>query len=319
MANPSITICFPIFNEVNFIDRLLESTVDSLPKNKEIFLIDGGSTDGTKERIRYWQEQYAHVKLIDNPDKYVPHGFNKAYKQSKAPFISLMGAHAVYPKNYFTKAIEILENEDADAVGGRLIQNGKTRQGKIIAGCMSSKWGVGNTEFRTSSKKRYVQSVAFAVYKKEVFEKVGLLDEQMIRNQDDELHYRMTKQGLKILMDPQLSCTYYVRDSLSALWKQYFNYGLYKPLVLRKVNGAVQLRHVIPALFALYWAFLIPLMWLSPLFILPAIVYLFFSLFFAVGIGKVNLKGVFTAFACFLVLHLAYGLGFLKGLALKPV
>lgn len=317
MSTPEISICFPVFNEADFIDKLLESVVDSAPLNKEILLIDGGSTDGTREKIKEWAHRKSGIELVENSDRYVPHGFNKAYRQSKAPYISLMGAHASYPPNFFKVALQLLENGEADAVGGPLIQKGRTWKGKVIASCMSEKWGVGGTEFRTSSKRRYVQSVAFAVYKKKIFEKAGLLDEQLIRNQDDEFHYRLNHMGFRILMVPELACTYFVRESLKGLWKQYYGYGLFKPLVLKKVGTAIRSRHIIPALFTIYWILVIPLVFIHWITLIPPAIYLLFNLLFSLRVAGLNLRKLRFAFAVFPTLHLAYGSGFLKGLFKK--
>jgi GT2 family glycosyltransferase len=190
--------------------------------------------------------------MIDNPGRYATPGFNRAYKVSSGRYIAFVGAHALYPQNYFSSALHYLQAGECDAVGGPLKQEGKTRMGKAIALVMSSRMGVGDTEFRTANKKMYVDSVAFAVYKREVFEKAGLLDESLPVNQDDEFHYRLNKMNFRILMVPEMQAVYYVRGSITKLFTQYFKYGLYKPLVLRKVKGSVRLRHLIPSVFVLY-------------------------------------------------------------------
>ena len=155
-----------------------------------------------------------------------------------------MGAHAEYPPDYFMSGISLLEKEDADAVGGPLNQTGRTEKGKVIAACMSSQFGVGDSEFRTTKTRAYVQTVAMAIYKRSVFEKIGLLDEDLIRDQDDEFHYRMNANGLKILMDHQWKLPI-TSVTISVRYDQYFNYGLYKLWCL-KVRSQLRLRHLVP-------------------------------------------------------------------------
>ena len=266
-----LTVCIPVYNEGEFIDRLVSSLVNAPPAEKEIYLIDGGSTDDTLEKIRSWQQKYPQIKLINNDLKYVSHGFNMAYRASQSRYITLMGAHAEYPANYFVTGMSLLESEDADAVGGPLNQTGRTEKGKIIAACMSSQFGVGDSEFRTTKNRGYVQTVAMAIYKRSVFEKIGLLDEELIRDQDDEFHYRMNVNGLKILMDPSMEATYYVRDDFKSLWSQYFYYGLYKPLVFKKVRSQVRPRHLVPPLFVIYLLTLPLLLFFSWIAIIPLI------------------------------------------------
>lgn len=307
-----LSIVCPVYNESNYIRSLLDTLLVEEEISKEIILVDGGSTDSTLSIIEERMKSDSRIKLVHNPARYVSHGFNLAYTRCSGHFIAFVGAHALYPANYFSKAVACLKRDEADAVGGPLIQTAKGEKGRGIAFAMSCPFGVGGTEFRTLSERKYVQSVAFAVYKKSVFERAGLLDEQLIRNQDDEFHYRMNAFGMRILMLPELSCTYFVRESYWDLFRQYFQYGLYKPLVLKKVKSGIRPRHLIPAFFTLYllslpWAFFIS-EWL-----IPFIFYLIGAFYFSLKPQNGNRGGVYAMLA-FPVLHVSYGLGFLIGL-----
>ena len=308
-----LAICIPVFNESKFIDNLILSIIHSPPKEKEIILIDGQSTDDTVEKIKKWQVNYPNIKLIDNRKKYVSDGFNLAYQSTHSKYISLIGAHSEYPLNYFELGLSFLESDLADAVGGPLNQKGRSEKGKIIAACMSSRFGVGNTDFRISKKRGYVQSVAMAIYKRRVFKEIGLLDEELHRNQDDEFHYRMNSRGYKILMDPGMEVTYYVRDDFRSLWYQYFEYGLYKPLVFKKVKSSIRLRHLVPPIFVCYLLFLPLFLILSWYTILPLLLYLLLTLYFS-GTISTQPKVFFYAVLAFYVLHLSYGAGMMFGL-----
>ena len=308
-----LTICFPVYNEARFIDALIQSVIGTFPTDKEIVLIDGGSTDGTLEKIKTWQEKYPNIILIHNEAKYVSHGFNLAYRNSNSAYIALMGSHAEYPANYFEKGLSILQSGEADAVGGPLTQKGKSAKAKIIAFCMSSKFGVGDTEFRTSKKRSYVDSVAMAIYDRKVFDKVGLFDEALIRNQDDEFHYRLNHFGYKIMMEPEMESVYYVREDLSALWKQYYYYGLYKPMVLKKIKSAIRIRHLVPATFVIYLLLLPFLFFFHWIFIIPLCLYFILATFILAGYFS-NVKDILFGWLAFATLHLSYGTGFLKGL-----
>lgn len=308
-----LTVCIPVFNESEFIDGLLESLINAPPVDKEIILIDGRSTDDTLAKISNWQQKYPGIKLVRNDLRYVSHGFNMAYGSSQSKYITLMGAHAEYPANYFELGLSLLESEDADAVGGPLNQTGKTEKGKIIAACMSSRFGVGDTEFRTSKKRGYVQSLAMAIYKRSLFEKIGLLDEELIRDQDDEFHYRINARGHKILMEPSMEATYFVRDDFKSLWVQYYYYGLYKPLVFKKVHSQIRLRHLVPPSFVVYLLMLPILVFFSWAAIIPLIAYIILALIFSYRISKIG-KSIIQALTAFFVLHVAYGSGFILGL-----
>jgi succinoglycan biosynthesis protein ExoA len=311
----TLSIICPTLNEIKYIEQLINSFTVNDGIEKEIFFVDGGSTDGTIEKINQLKSSkgLSNIHVVSNPNKFVSHGFNKAFPFTKGKYITLLGAHTNYPKSFFKIGISYLEKNETDVVGGPLLQIGKSYTGKIIAKCMSSKFGVGNTEFRTSNEKRFVDSVAFAIYKREIFNKIGLLDEDLIRNQDDELHYRINSKGYKILMVPEMQCEYFVRDSVVKLFKQYFDYGYYKPLVLKKVNSGFRLRHIIPLLFTLY-LLLFPLFYsISFVFLLPLLFYIVTNLLISILITK-NLFNTIIAFYVFFNLHLSYGLGFLLGL-----
>lgn len=317
MQAPSvaISVLIPILNEVNHLDSLLSSLMDmDNPGQCEFFLIDGGSTDGTHEKIALWQQQYSFIYRVDNVQRYANFGFNNAFPLTKGRYIAFLGAHAEYPPKFLSIGKQYLDDNKCDAVGGPLIQKAKSAKGLGIAHAMSSKLGVGDTAFRTSSDMRYVDSVAFAMYKREVFEKIGLLDEELIRNQDDEFHYRMNSTGYKILMVPEMACVYYVRETLRSLFKQYFQYGLFKPLVLKKVRAGMRVRHLIPACFVLY------LLWLPVSFVflgiastIPLAIYAVL-VFYVSSVKKLSLQSKVISCLAFPTLHISYGIGFLVGL-----
>jgi glycosyltransferase involved in cell wall biosynthesis len=307
-----LSIICPALNEIRFIDRLIDSLCYPDGLDKEVLIVDGGSSDGTRERIEKRMKEFSFLKLIDNPGITSTRAFNIAFPVSRGNYIAFVGAHAEYSPNYFQTAVSCLKNNEADVAGGLLEQHGKTKTGKAIALVMSSRAGVGNTEFRTMKKKMYVDTVAFAVYNRKVIEKTGLMNESLPVNQDDEFHYRINNIGFRILMLPEISAIYYVRDSYSALRKQYFKYGLYKPAVLAGTKKSLRIRHVIPALFTLY-VLSLPFAFIYSWWLFPAFLYLFLIISVAIGFRK-NIEITFLALPVFPVLHLSYGLGFIAGM-----
>lgn len=309
--NPILSIIIPVLNEEAFIQNLIDTLLFSDPKEKEIFIVDGGSVDKTVKIILENKEKYPNIIYLENKEKSATHAFNKAFIESNGKYVAFIGAHANYSVNYFSYAVELLEQNKCDVVGGVLKQEGKTDMGRMIAKCMSSKFGVGGTEFRTSNQEGFVQSVAFAVYKREIIEKVGLMDINLIRNQDDEFHYRIVDQGYKILMTPEISSTYYVRSSLCKLFKQYFDYGLYKPLVLNKVKSGVRIRHLVPSLFICYLILFTIHQTINTS--VPLFMYLLLDAYFSWKNAN-NITEYIYSLLTYPTLHVAYGTGFLVGI-----
>ena len=307
-----LSVIIPTLNEAAHVEALIDSIIRIDDCVKEIFIVDGGSTDATRDKVLKISAQNPNIHLLKNPDRYVSQGFNRAFQASKGRYISLVGAHAIYPKNYFSTCISAIEKGECEAAGGFLLHRGHGLVGSAIAQGMASQFGVGNTAFRTIPQKMYVDSVAFAVYDRQIFEKVGLFDEALIRNQDDEFHYRLNQAGLRILMLPELETTYFVRPSLAKLFQQYEQYGFYKPLVFKKVRRSIRLRHLAPAFFVLYIMSL-PLALLSPIWALPMVLYLSLDLWFSLR-AKLPFRAKLVCLAVYPTLHLAYGWGFLRGL-----
>lgn len=307
----NLSIIVPVLNEEAYIQSLIDTLLNSPPSAKEVFIVDGGSTDNTLNIVQENQKKHKNIIFVENKEKSASHAFNKAFKEATGRYIAFIGAHAIYSKNYFSYSIELLNQNKCDVVGGILKQVGKSAIGNIIAKCMSSIFGVGGTEFRTSMKESYVQSVAFAVYKREVIEEIGLMNTNLVRNQDDEFHYRIVDKGFRILMTPEISATYYVRNSLGKLFKQYFEYGLYKPLVLRNVKSGIRVRHLVPTFFVLYLIFFM----LFPTIIatIPIVIYFLLNTYFSLKYSKNIHEFIYSIFT-FLTLHVAYGTGFIVGI-----
>jgi len=274
----------------------------------EIVIADGDSDDGTKDELEKLKKQFKSIKVVNNPGLTMPKGFNLAFSISKSEFIIMFGGHSKIPKNYITQSIENIKKNNADCSGGVLNTIGEGFWGNIIASTSSSIFGVGNVSFRVqNAKSRYVNSVPYGCYKRTVFEKLGLLDEELVRNQDDEFNFRIIQAGMRIWQDSSLVIDYFSRSSLNKLFKQYFEYGLYKVRVIQKRKQIISLRHLIPSFF------LISL--LVPFFSFYSfLTYFVTSLFYSIKIGKLNILKWLPCQISFFTIHLSYGAGFLYGI-----
>ncbi len=315
------SIICPIRNEEEYIAECLESLVNqSYDKNKiEILVVDGMSCDKTREIVLNFQQRYKNIQLLDNPKKIVPVAMNIGIRKATGRYILRMDGHAKAASDYVENCLSLLDAPEITGVGGPITSINKTTTGMAIAAAMSSKFGVGNSRFRTSSDACFVDTVAFAAYKKSVFDKYGLFDEELMRCQDDEYNFRIRKFGGKILLSPRIKSWYFPRAGFRKLWKQYFGYGYWKIRVLQKHLRVMQPRQFVPALFVGSLLLSLILGLLSPLplsiFIAIIILYLLASLAAAIIVAKKN-KGIppNKILISFYILHFAYGSGFIWGL-----
>lgn len=310
---PKISIICPVLNEESFIDNLLDYLKEVELSDKEIFFIDGGSGDRTRSIIMDFARNNPSVYLLDNPSKYVPFALNMAIPKCKGDFIIRLDAHTRYSHDYFERILETFVCHETDIVGGPMRAIGVSSFQKAVAHSTSTIFGVGNSQFHFIDYKGYTDSVYLGAWKREIFNLIGLFDERMIRNQDDEFHYRAKNAGLKIYQDPAIISHYYPRDSWKKLFNQYYQYGLYKPLVLQKIKSQIKLRHIVPSLFVLYFLVMPIAILVSPFTAIPLVLYGLLLL----GFSFFNNLSWTAKFNCLLVyptLHFAYGFGFIVGL-----
>jgi glycosyltransferase involved in cell wall biosynthesis len=313
-----ITVICPVYNEAAYIKPVLDFFIGALPVKKELILIDGNSSDATCSIIEDYMLVHNNIQLLHNADRYVPYALNKAIVAAKGEIIVRLDAHTDYDIHYFERIIETFQKTNADIVGGAMrIAAGNNTQ-NAIGYATTTRFGVGNSSFHFEDFEGYTESVYLGAWKKNIFEKTGLFDTNFKRNQDDEFHYRAKSMGFKVYQSPAIKLYYHPRKNLSLLFKQYFQYGLYKPLVLKKVKTATNPRHLIPSLFVIYLASLPVLLSLGFNFtLIPLAIYALVAIGFAF-ISKKPLKEAILIPLVYFTLHIAYGLGFLIGLSLKP-
>ena len=317
-----ISIILPIYNEANFIEKIIQSIISqTIEEDYEIIVADGMSTDGTREIIQELERENPKIHLIDNPEKIVSTGFNRALNESKGDIIIRVDGHCEIAPDYIQKCLECLEKINADCVGGATEHVASGLVGKSIKLAQSSFFGVGGVSFRKNVEKgQYVDTLAFGAYKREVFDQLGGYDEELVRNQDDEFNFRMIQNDGKIWLDPSIKSIYTQRNSFMGLFKQYFQYGFYKIRVMQKRRGIASWRHVVPGLFVitLFFGFSIFIFTGDTIPILSlCIPYLSFSIFatiFELIKSPFNLLSVIMLPLTFYILHISYGLGFLLGL-----
>ena len=322
MNNPLISVIVPCYNEKAYIEKCILSILNQkIPTDQmEIFVIDGMSNDGTREILYRLQSKINRFEIINNKKQKTPFARNLGIKKAKGKFIAILDAHSEYNSRYLSESLSLIEDHpEISCAGGPIESAGIKSFGKAVAISMSHPLGVGNAKHRFPNFEGYAEGACFPVFRKEVFSQIGKFDEKFIRNQDDEFNLRMKKKGLKVFLSPKAKCTYYVRETPSALFKQYFEYGYWRVAVIRKHKIPMSLRQLIPVLFLTVILLSIitsPFIKINPfftIFFFPSvylIVLLFasFPVMFKKGV-KIGLLFIFSS----IILHFSYAFGFING------
>jgi GT2 family glycosyltransferase len=247
---------------------------------------------------------------------------NIGIQSAKGSIVIRMDAHTVYPTNYISKLVQWLIESKADNVGGISIVRpaNEGHKAQAIAYALSHPWGVGNSHFRIgAAEPKWVDTVPFGCYWKEVFDRIGLYNEALVRNQDDELNHRLIKQGGRILLVPEIASFYTARESLKKLWTMFYQYGYFKPLAARSVGTVMTTRQLIPSLF-LVCVVLVALFapWSSTLAVVfKIIIAAYVALDLTVSLHAAPQRGLrcgLWLMIVFPILHISYGIGYLRGL-----
>lgn len=318
-----VSVIMPIRNESDFIARSLGSVLlqDYPPHLMEILIADGMSEDATRSIIATMSEAtIIPIKIVDNPQHIVPTGFNRALRQSQGDVIVRVDGHCEIAPDYVRQCVEHLIRYDVAGVGGPIETISSTHIGRAISLAMSSSFGVGGSSFRIiQDKTLFVDTIAFPAYWKHIMQEVGELDEEMVRNQDDEYNYRLRSHGYKLLLSPKIRSKYYSRSSIYKLWRQYYQYGYYKVRVMQKHPSQMRPRQFVPLLMVssvIGGIILAPFnkifrwLWLIVLVLYTSAN----SIASYVTARRDNPEYMRVLPIIFATLHFSYGLGFLRGL-----
>src|SRR5256884_1083491 len=207
---------------------------------------------GPRAVITDYASRYPMIQLLDNPERTTPHALNLGIARARGRIIMRMDAHAAYPTNYIADLVDCMERTGADSVGAswRTQPGDTTIMAGAIAAALAHPFGIGNARYRLGTDRvRDVDTLQCGCYRRDVFERLGLFDQDLLRSQDSELTFRVLRAGGRVLLVPGVVATYYARVALDKLWRMFFQYGYFKPLVARKVGAVMTARQLVPALF----------------------------------------------------------------------
>jgi glycosyltransferase involved in cell wall biosynthesis len=266
----TISVIVPCRNEQDHIEAFCKSVAaQQVPAGcqLEVILADGMSDDGTRERFHQWHQRYLqkekapdaslHFDLIDNPGRIVSSGLNQCIARSMGVFLVRLDVHTVYAPDYIAQCWAAWQHTGADNVGGPWRAEGQPGpQGTVqraIAAAFQSRWVAGGARSRDLTYNGPVDTVYLGAWPRTTFDRFGGFDEQLMRNQDDEHNLRIHLAGGRIWQSASIRSTYFPRAQVSDVFRQYRQYGYWKPFVMHKHGQAAALRHVVPSLFVGTW------------------------------------------------------------------
>jgi succinoglycan biosynthesis protein ExoA len=319
---PFVSVVMPVRNESKAIVSCIRAVLNQdYPADLyEVIVADGMSTDNTRELILD-SSRGRNVRIVDNPRHIAPTALNVAIRESCGDVIVRVDGHCIVKSDYLRNCVDLLREHNCSGVGGPIITIGTTPVASAIAAAMSSRFGVGGSAFRTvQDREMWVDTIPFPAYRRALFEEVGLYDEELVRNQDDEFNARVRKSGGKLLLSPALKSEYFSRSSLRSLWRQYYQYGAWKIRVLQKHPGQMSLRHFLPSLFvsmllasAIGTIFSTSAAWCLATLLFT---YVVANLIATMTVARRSIRiHYWTLPFAFMALHFGYGVGALVGLA----
>lgn len=319
-----LSICVIAYNEEGFLPNLLEDiTRQEYPHELiEVVLVNSGSTDGTRELMAAFAREdngFFSIQVLDNPKKIQAAGWNVAITHATGDVIARIDAHTKLPGSYSRLVMENIAAGE-NIVGGLrpcVIENDSS-WGRILLRTENSLFGSSINPSRRSKEKQYVKTMFHAAYRREVFDKVGLFNESLLRTEDNEMHYRMQRAGYRFCYDPAIVSYQYARSSLKRMIRQKYGNGYWVGKTLKICPGCISLYHLVPCAFVIAIAVTTVLM-LVGVWQLAALMWAMYAMF---ALGSTVLSAVnegwnpwlFVMPFLFLALHVSYGVGTIAGL-----
>ena len=326
MSNNSYTIAIiiPTLNEERFIESCIASVrAQSYPFAKmDVMVIDGGSTDRTREIVSALHTEYPNIRLIHNPQRFQSAAFNIGVEASDAPYIVRLDAHATYDTHYIERCIALLsEHPEYGNVGGvcEILPQNNSLTAEAIALLNHLPFGIGGAAFRVATTAQDVDSVPFGAFRREVVQQVGGMLSNLARGEDNEYNARIRNAGFIVRLDPAIRSSYFARATWSAICKQMYLNGVSIGQLYYIDRSAIGLRHLVPLAFVsmLILSAILASFTSVGLYLLAAILisYLFAALIADIqACRSYGRRFFFILPPLFLSVHIAYGLGTIKGL-----
>jgi len=319
---PPVSVIVPMRDEERHIEGCLAALLgQDYPGELELICVDGGSEDATRERVRAVATRDPRVRLLDNPGRSAPAAMNVGAAAARHGLVLRMDAHAVPAPDYVRESVAAMRETGAVCVGGRWVIEEEGLVPGAIAAALAAPFGTGGAAWRRRREPGEVDTVPYGLWPREELLAAGGFDEGLLRNEDYELAWRLRERGGRIWYTPKVVARYTPRRTVGALARQYFHYGLWKPRVARLQPRSLRPRHLIAPAFVLGLVVGAALglalggLWLTAWWVGLAAWLAGAVVSAVVAAARSRWRYLPLLPPLFLVLHVAWGVGFWLGLA----
>lgn len=318
------SIIIPTRNEEKYIGKCLDSLLSQDFQGKyEIIVVDGMSEDTTVDIVSDYCKYDKQVSLITNPERITPCGFNRGIQAAKGKILMTVGGHWHLPIDYLTHIKQVFDKyPEVDCLGGRIVRQVDTEIGQVIEMARGSLLG-GGLAMRNESivEEKFVEQINVAyIWRRHVFDKVGLFDQRFVKNQDNEFNLRTLLAGFKTMYSPKVVFYYYAPSNFSKLYHQMFGYASYMPMMMVKHRRLLKISYMLPAVALLMWLTILvtSLVNINSIWIAINLVFVYIIILIVGGsiIALQNKKLNYWPVICYsyLLIHTAVSFGYLYGL-----
>jgi glycosyltransferase involved in cell wall biosynthesis len=239
---PTVTLVIPVLNEEHHLAACLEAVdAQTYPAIIEVLVVDGGSTDATREVA----SSHPCVRVLDNPRRIQAAALNIGLSQATGTVVVRVDGHCALEPDYVERAVRALDETGAAMVGGAMRPVGTTTIQRGVALAMTSPVGAGPARFHVGGGAGWVDTVYLGAYRTDVVRAAGGYDEAVGVNEDAELAYRMQSLG-GVWFDPSIRSTYVPRPDLRSVARQFYRYGRSRAATVRKHPRSIAPRQLAP-------------------------------------------------------------------------
>ena len=247
-----VSAVMAVRDEIGWIERAVTSVLeqDAPGVDLEMLVVDGGSTDGTREVLQEMSARDPRLRVLDNPHGLTPHAFNTGVRESTADYVCILGSHASYDRDYVRVCLEELERTGATGCSGRVILEpaGDSLAAQLSAWTLGSPFASSGRSFRTA-RQGFADTIPYPVFRRQPLVELGGYNERLARNQDNDMNQRLRAAGHRLYLTWRTSCRYRAQPGPRELMRYACRNGYWNFLTVRENRRAMRLRHFMPLLF----------------------------------------------------------------------